>query len=203
MSTTAPACQFIDVGANLLDTMYEGEYNGSKKHEADLEQVLARAWDAGLTHIICTAGNLDEARNALELAGRDKRLFSTVGVHPTRCGEMIRNEEGGAEPYLDALMDLAQDGMKTGKVVAIGECGLDYDRLHFCAKEDQIEGFERQFTLAKETGLPMFLHNRNTGDDFVGLLRKHRHEFSQGVVHRFVPFLGGESGTELMSSAFN
>lgn len=188
MSTTAPAaCQFIDVGANLLDHMYEGEYNGNKKHEADLDNVLARSWEAGLTHIIVTAGNLDEARKALELVGQDKRLFSTVGVHPTRCGEIFKNEEGGAEPYLDALMDLAQDGMKTSKVVAIGECGLDYDRLHFCDKAEQIEGFERQFALAKETGLPMFLHNRNTGDDFVGLLRKHRHEFSQGVVHRFVP----------------
>lgn len=181
------ALSFIDVGANLLDSMYAGEYNGSKKHEADLEHVLARAWDAGLTSIIITAGNLDEARKALELAGSDPRLFSTVGVHPTRCGEIFKNDEGGAGPYMDALMDLAKDGMKTGTVVAIGECGLDYDRLHFCDKPQQMEGFELQLsTLAKETGLPMFLHNRNTGDDFVGLLRKHRHEFSQGVVHRWV-----------------
>lgn len=217
---------FIDVGANLLDDMFQGRYNGSsQKHPPDLEHVLARAWDAGMTHIIITAGNLDEARRALELAESDERLFSTVGVHPTRCGEFAKNEEGGAEPYLDALMELARDGQKSGKVVAIGECGLDYDRLHFCDKPEQMEGFERQFALAKETGLPMFLvragggggwmvsidvnaqytivllstlslllpstaftnqHNRNTGDDFVTMIRKHRHEFSQGVVHRYV-----------------
>lgn len=141
----------------MLDDMFQGEYNGSQKHPPDLEHVLARAWDAGLTHIIITAGNLDEARRALELAGSDRRLFSTVGVHPTRCGEFAKNDEGGAEPYLDALMELARDGQKTGKVVAIGECGLDYDRLHFCDKPEQMEGFERQFVLAKETGLPMFL----------------------------------------------
>jgi len=149
---------FIDVGANLLDGMFQGEYNGSRKHAPDLEQVLARAWEAGLSHIIITAGNLDEARKALELAGSDRRLFSTVGVHPTRCGEFARNEEGGPGPYMDALLELARDGQKAGgKVVAIGECGLDYDRLHFCDKAEQLEGFERQFGLAKETGLPMFL----------------------------------------------
>lgn len=156
----AGAASFIDVGANLLDGMFlKGEYNGgSQKHPPDLDQVLGRAWDAGLSHIIITAGNLDEARRALELAATDRRLFSTVGVHPTRCGEFAKNEEGGPEMYMDALMELAKDGQKAGgKVVAIGECGLDYDRLHFCDKAEQMEGFERQFALANETHLPMFL----------------------------------------------
>ena len=56
---------FIDVGANLLDGMFKGEYNGSQKHAPDLEQVLERAWEAGVSHIIITAGNLDEARGIL------------------------------------------------------------------------------------------------------------------------------------------
>lgn len=158
MAGPSPPHSFIDVGANLLDDMFlKGEYNGSQKHPSDLEHVLGRAWDAGLSHIIITAGNLDEARRALELAGSDRRLFSTVGVHPTRCGEFAQNEEGGPDLYLDTLMELAQDGRKAGKVVAIGECGLDYDRLRFCDRAEQLEGFERQFALAKETGLPMFL----------------------------------------------
>ena len=88
-----------------------------------------------------------------------------VGVHPTRCNEFESNDEGGPEPYLDALMELAKDGQKVGKVAAIGECGLDYDRLHFCDKAAQIEGFERQFALARETGLPMFLVRGNKWPD--------------------------------------
>ncbi len=177
---------FIDIGANLADDMYQGEYNGSAKHPPDLDAVLARAWEAGLTSIVITAGTLEEARKALDLASQDKRLFTTVGVHPTRCGELVNaTGEGGMTAYLDDLLDLAQDGKKSGKIVAIGETGLDYDRLHFCDKATQLQGFEAQFALAEATGLPMFLHNRNCEEDFLATIRKHRHRFTQGVVHSF------------------
>jgi len=175
---------FVDIGCNLTDHMYQGKYNGSQKHPPDLDRVLARAWEAGLSHIIITAGTANEARTALNLASEDPRLFATVGVHPTRCKELVEAEDGMAA-HMDELLDLIKDGQKTGNVVAVGECGLDYDRLHFCEKSTQLKGFEAQFTLAEETGLPMFLHNRNCGEDFVHILQRHRHRFSQGVVHSF------------------
>ncbi len=71
------------------------------------------------------------------------------------------------------------------KCVMIGECGLDYDRLDYSSKEQQLAVFPVHFELAKKYDLPMYLHNRNTGDDFFNLVRQHRHMFSTGVVHSF------------------
>jgi TatD DNase family protein len=91
-----------DVAANLLDSMYQGEYNGKQYHEADLDAVLKRAWAAGVEKIIITAGTLSESRQALKLARTDERLFCTVGVHPTRCGEFAAFSEG-PDAYMAAL----------------------------------------------------------------------------------------------------
>lgn len=55
--------------------MYMGVYNGSKRHEPDLSQVLKRAWEAGLQKIIVTGGNLEESKKALEIAQTDGLKF--------------------------------------------------------------------------------------------------------------------------------
>jgi TatD DNase family protein len=70
-------------------------------------------------------------------------------------------------------------------VVAIGECGLDYDRLQFCPRDVQLRHFVPHFTLAHEFGLPLFLHCRNAASDFVRIVREHRTKFVHAVVHSF------------------
>ena len=228
-SASPGRARFVDIGVNLLDTMFEGNYRGKQCHPPDLDAVLARAAECGVEHAIVTAGTLDESKRALELvrsqraAGGPVRLHSTVGVHPTRCLEFLpataRAEveaamarvaaagaadgggadgggaDGGAErsalaaleeevlsrpavassmaAHAEALGEVLRAGVAEGLVVAVGECGLDYDRLVFCPAGVQRAGFGCQLGMAAAAGLPLFLHNRNTGGDFGAVRAAH------------------------------
>ncbi|WZY88118.1 hypothetical protein YC2023_044853 [Brassica napus] len=160
------------------DGMFKGVYHGKNCHLPDIATVLNRAWSAGVT-----GGSLEESREALAIAETDARLFCTVGVHPTRCSEF--EESGDPEKHYQDLFSLANEGMQKGKVVAIGECGLDYDRLQFCPADIQKKYFEKQFELAYATKLPMFLHMRAAAADFCEIVERNKNRFTGGVAHSF------------------
>ena len=72
-------------------------------------------------------------------------------------------------------------------IVAIGECGLDYDRLHFSPKKDQLAAFPIHFRWAKKYDLPLYLHSRNCAEDFMTILKQNINQSGsiRGVVHSF------------------
>lgn len=79
-----------------------------------------------------TGGNLEESKKAIELAKTDPMLYATVGCHPTRCLEL----DDDTDAYINSMISLCLDN--ADKVVAVGEFGLDYDRLQFCPKDVQL-----------------------------------------------------------------
>lgn len=229
-SSPALQFEFVDIGANLLDEKYtDGIYFGKKRHEPDFDEVLARAVRQGVTHIILTAGTLAESRKAVNLVQEYRTkwedaktppplfLGCTVGVHPTRCQqEFIDNLEGQttleisedsssptsktADFVLDELLTLMSYAFDRGYIVAIGEIGLDYDRLQFSPKDVQIDFFKRQLDYFlygdhPDIGsLPLFLHNRSVGTDVLDILKENREKVNfqsqkpvpiKGVVHSF------------------
>lgn len=121
-------------------------------------------------------------------------LFCTAGCHPTRASE-LEQHSGGSEAYISELESLINAHRNSRgaarKVVAVGECGLDYDRLFFSPADAQKAAFNAQLHLARRVRLPLFLHSRAAHDDLVAILRPHMKELREaiggpvGVVHSF------------------
>ncbi|EDR26087.1 hypothetical protein, conserved [Entamoeba dispar SAW760] len=177
------AQQFIDIGANLTDDNYFGDYHGKHYHEEDIDVVLQRAERNGLSHIIITSGCLNDFKKAIEIINKYQnltniKLVTTVGVHPTRTNEL--KQEG----YFDELLLLCEKNID--KVVAIGEIGLDYERLQFSDKETQINGYRTLSILhQKYPHLPFFFHCRKSWSDLCQLNKELGYNGCKGVVHCF------------------
>ena len=127
MSSSSDNLKFVDIGANLLDPMFKGIYRSKERHEGDFDLVLERSWENHVKKIVITAGTLEESKNALELSKQDSRLYSTVGVHPTRCTE-IENDDN----IIKELTKICHDGIKAGKVKALGmliKSGVNFQKL--------------------------------------------------------------------------
>lgn len=180
--------QLTDISANLLDPMFHGIYRGKRVHDDDFAAVLSRATESGVSRMIVTAGTLAESREALNLVRSQPGglLYSTAGVHPTRCQEFEGGGGGGGSAMIESLAGLiASSG---GKIVALGELGLDADRTHFCPMPTQLKWFEAQLSrLAGPAKLPLFLHSRSCKDSFLEVMTRTRThwESSGGVVHSF------------------
>lgn len=87
---------------------------------------------------------------------------------------------------MDEVRNLALDAKKAGHAVAFGEIGLDYDRLFFSPKDQQLKYFEAQLDVAVELQMPLFLHSRAAGEDFERLLASRLLKLPKGgLVHSF------------------
>ena len=154
----------VDIGANLTNRAFSH----------DLDQVIARAFAAGVGTIVVTGTTASASRDALALARtRPGRLYATAGVHPHHASEVDHG-------VIDELRALQQEP----EIVAVGECGLDYDR-DYSPRDAQRRAFAAQLALACDLGRAVFLHERSAHADFAAILREHRSSFPRGVVHCF------------------
>jgi len=167
---------------------------------ADLDAVLARAAEAGVTRIVTVGTGVESSRRAIALAERHPNVYAVVGLHPTN----VEEETGG---WIDVIRALAEHP----KVVAIGETGLDYHRLPSeqlgsapaisalqaempedseaaiidgAYKAAQAEAFSAQLDLAAELGLNVVIHQRDAWEDTLSLLSDYAGKL-RGVFHCF------------------
>ncbi|MET0813898.1 MAG: TatD family hydrolase [Pseudoxanthomonas sp.] len=154
----------IDIGANLTHDSFD--------HDRDA--VLQRAREAGIVRMMVTGASREHSPKALALAQRHPGfLYATAGVHPHHAVEYT--DECDAE--MRALHAHPE-------VVAVGECGLDYFR-DFSPRPAQRRAFERQLQIASDNGKPLFLHQRDAHDDFVGMMKDFDGKLGPAVVHCF------------------
>jgi TatD DNase family protein len=142
--------------------------------DADRDEVIARARAAGLVEML-VVGGVDEGaghRRALEIAG-SLGLPCTAGVHPHEA----RIADGAA---YDELRGLARDG----RIVAIGEIGLDFHYDH-SPRDAQREAFRRQIRLARDVGLPIVVHTREADGETADILEQEGARETGGVIHCF------------------
>ena len=118
-------------------------HHGKKAHDDDLQQVVERALEVGVTKMMVTGSDLEESKNAIKLADEFPGLcYATVGVHPCAAKSFVEYPDG-PDALLQEIKKLAQESRDSGKTTAFGEFGLDYDRLFLCDKETQILYFKK------------------------------------------------------------
>ncbi len=152
--------QLADIGANLTHTSFRD----------DLDAVLERAHAHGVAHIVVTGTTVEESRRAAALA-EAHGLYATAGVHPHHARECDDNT-------IPALREIASHP----RVVALGECGLDFNR-NYSPHPSQEKWFVAQLELAAELGKPLFLHSRDAHPRFAEILRNLR--VGRAVAHCF------------------
>lgn len=146
-----------------------------KEYTDEVGAVIERARAAGVKKIIAVGGAGDMSSNgdAIALAASYPGVYATVGMHPHDAKEV-------GEQELQKLRELAAKP----KVVAIGETGLDYHYDH-SPREIQRRVFAQFIHLARETGLPLVVHERDAAKDAAELLRSEGAGKLRGVIHCF------------------
>jgi TatD DNase family protein len=161
--------KYIDIHSHL----------DSEDYDADRAEILVRMKEVGVGTITIGA-DMESSKKAVEIAGQNEDIWACIGIHPEYVSETSLNIREVETNSPGELFDL----VKSPKVVAIGECGLDYFRLKDDSiKENQKKLFESQIQFALKYDKPLMLHVREAYDDTLDILKNYKGV--RGNVHFF------------------
>lgn len=156
--------KYIDIGINLTNKQFQNQE----------EEIVNKAIENGVKQMILTGTSVKNSKQAYEITlDYHSELFSTAGIHPHDA----KNFNNSSIEELKALLSHK-------KVVAVGECGLDFDR-DFSPRPIQEQCFQAQLALAIEVQKPLFLHERAAFDRFLAITNEHINKLPKAVVHCF------------------
>ena len=146
----------------------------SERFDNDLGKVVDKAVANQISKFGLICSRLSDIDKLLGIYNQySSNMFFTIGVHPHHANEI--NDQ-----YLKKL----KEAVNLNDPDAIGETGLDFFR-NLSTYEEQIHAFEEQIKIAIDTNKPLFLHQRDSHDDFIKILRKYSADFNKAVVHCF------------------
>ncbi len=153
--------KYIDIGCNLFCHQFEGKE----------DRIVENAHTQDV-HMIITGSSIFSSSQAASYVSCKTDIWSTAGVHP-------HDAKSCDDHTIDILRNLI---LNNSNVVAVGECGLDYDRM-YSPKDIQLKYFKEQVKLAVELNKPLFLHEREAFEDMYSILSEY--EDLKAVIHCF------------------
>ena len=139
-----------------------------------VDEILTNAKEAGVSWINSVGSSLPSSKRNVELASKyPDQVYASIGIHP---GELAADNDD----QLEQLIKLA----RRPRVIAWGEIGLDYNYPE-PPRQSQKHYFIRQIALAKEVGLPIIIHNRDSHQDMLEILRREKAGSNGGILHCF------------------
>ena len=159
--------KLFDTHAHCDDGRIQNEFEGG------VDGYIRHQLENGVCNIVNIGTNLQNSRDSIELSERFDEVYATCGIHPYD----IRFYDD-ADKVIDELEKL----LKSDKVVALGEIGLDYHYEDSDYKK-QMEFFVKQMELAKKLGIPVVIHDRDAHGDCMDVIR--RFPEVKGIFHSF------------------
>lgn len=154
----------IDIGVNLTCSQFG----------KDWQKVVNSAILADVEVMIVTGTSLEQSLSAYQMTlDYPGILYSTAGIHP-------HDAKTCDQQSIEQLGTL----LGNQQVVAVGECGLDFNR-NYSTRTEQLQCFEAQLQLAVDLKLPVFLHQRDAWKEYIALLKQYRHGLTGAVAHCF------------------
>ena len=153
--------KYYDIGLNLFCKQFPNP-----------EEIIKNAEE---NEVCCILTGTDTKENKeINDFLKSHNAYGTAGLHPHNA-DIAKQED---------FQLIEQILLENDKVVAVGECGLDYDRM-FSTKENQIRCLEKHIVLAEKLNKPLFLHERSAADEFIKRFKKHSDICKKSVVHCF------------------
>ena len=153
--------KYYDIGLNLFSKQFR-----------DPEKIIS---DASAENIACILTGSDMRENRLVAKfSKTHDTYGTAGIHPHNADSAKQEDFAEIEKIVT----------ENPKIVAVGECGLDFDRM-FSTRENQIRCLEKHIVLAEKLNKPLFLHEREASGEFVKRFKKHPEICKKSVVHCF------------------